>query len=93
MFPTGKSKPVEIRTVGSIPIANQILSNPKKGGKTLEPIVLGHYRKPEAIYGVGDVTLNKGYLVEEGYIRGRISRRKSDFLFIEEFSPLIRLGS
>ena len=39
-------KPVEIWTVGSIPIVNQILSNPKKGGKPLEPIVLGHYRKP-----------------------------------------------
>ena len=42
MFPTGKLKPVEIWTVGSIPIVNQILSNPKKDGKTLEPIVLGH---------------------------------------------------
>ena len=44
-----ETKPVEIWTVGSIPIVNQILSNPKKGGKTLEPIVLGHYRKPEAL--------------------------------------------
>ena len=35
-------KPVEIWTIGSIPIVNQILSNPKKSGKTLEPIVLGH---------------------------------------------------
>ena len=26
-------KPVEIWTMGSIPIVNQILSNPKKGGK------------------------------------------------------------
>ena len=44
-----EAKPVEIWTVGSIPIVNQILSNPKKGEKTLEPIVLGHYQKPEAL--------------------------------------------
>ena len=47
----------------------------------------------EAMYGGGDVTLNKGYLVGRRYIGGRTSRRKSDFLFSEEFSLLVQLGS
>ena len=62
-------KPVEIWTVGSIPIVNQILSIPKKGGKN--PRAYCTSALPEAwgpisedtMYGGGDVTLNKGYLV------------------------------
>ena len=45
----------------------------------------------EAMYGGGDVTPNKGYLVGRRYIGDRTSRRKSDFLFSEKFSLLVQL--
>ena len=68
VFPIGSSKTDWIWTVGSIPIVNQILTIPKR---VENPWAYWSRALPEAwspipedaIYGVGDVTLNKGYLV------------------------------
>ena len=87
MFPIGSSKTDWIWTVGSIPIVNQILTTPKRveNPRAYCPRALLEAGSPiseEAMYGGGDVTLNKGYLVGRRHIGGRTSNRKSDFLFL-----------
>ena len=66
MFPIGSSKTDWIWTVGSIPIVNQILTILKRVENPWAYCirVLPEAWSPileDAIYGVGDVTLNKGY--------------------------------
>ena len=47
-FQSGVQKPIEFGLWVRFPLLTKF-NNPKKGGKTLEPSVLGHYRKPEAL--------------------------------------------
>ena len=48
VFPIGSLKPIEFGLWVRFPLLTKF-NNPKKSGKPLEPIVLGHYRKPEAL--------------------------------------------